>query len=104
MISPEVLATGNALIPIDLSIAIPEGTYACIALRLGLAWKHLIDMGVGLIDADYRGPVGVITLMLISRSRMLRLTGWPYKRDDNDLGPSIGNAKVYTGNLIAVIF
>ncbi|KAG6750247.1 hypothetical protein POTOM_047344 [Populus tomentosa] len=64
MISPEVLATGNALIPIDLSIAIPE------ALRLGLAWKHLIDMGVGLIDADYRGPVGVITLMLISRSRL----------------------------------
>jgi len=29
--------------------------------------KHSIDVGDGVIDADYRAPVGVITLMLISR-------------------------------------
>ncbi|KAL0325734.1 UNVERIFIED_CONTAM: Deoxyuridine 5'-triphosphate nucleotidohydrolase [Sesamum radiatum] len=40
----KVPARGKALIPTDLSIAIPEGTYA----------------RVGVIDADYRGPVGVI--------------------------------------------
>ncbi|KAG6750263.1 hypothetical protein POTOM_047360 [Populus tomentosa] len=28
-------------------------------------------------------------------------TGWPFKRDDNDVGPSIENAKAYNGNLIA---
>ncbi|XP_030932792.1 glucose-6-phosphate isomerase, cytosolic 2B-like, partial [Quercus lobata] len=28
--------------------------------RSGLAWKHSIDVGVGVIDADYRGPDGVI--------------------------------------------
>lgn len=28
--------------------------------RSGLAWKHSIDVGAGVIDADYRGPVGVI--------------------------------------------
>jgi hypothetical protein len=28
-------------------------------------------------------------------------TGWPYKGDDNEIGPSIENAKAYNGNLIA---
>ncbi|KAF2299920.1 hypothetical protein GH714_005958 [Hevea brasiliensis] len=28
-------------------------------------------------------------------------TGWPYKGDSNELGPSIENAKAYNGNLIA---
>lgn len=56
----KVPARGKALIPTDLSIAIPEGTYARIAPRSGLTWKHSIDVGAGVIDADYRGPVGVI--------------------------------------------
>jgi dUTP pyrophosphatase len=30
------------------------------APRSGLTWKHSIDVGAGVIDADYRGPVGVI--------------------------------------------
>lgn len=30
------------------------------APRSGLAWKHSIDVGAGVIDADYRGSVGVI--------------------------------------------
>ncbi|XP_030447101.1 deoxyuridine 5'-triphosphate nucleotidohydrolase [Syzygium oleosum] len=55
-----VPARGKALVPTDLSIAIPEGTYARIAPRSGLTWKHSIDVGAGVIDADYRGPVGVI--------------------------------------------
>jgi len=55
-----VRARGKALVPTDLSIAIPEGTYARIAPRSGLAWKRSIDVGAGVIDADYRGPVGVI--------------------------------------------
>ncbi|CAA3024766.1 glucan endo-1,3-beta-glucosidase 7 [Olea europaea subsp. europaea] len=28
-------------------------------------------------------------------------TGWPYKGDSNEVGPSIENAKAYTGNLVA---
>lgn len=32
----------------------------CAAPRSGLAWKHFIDTGAGVIDADYRGNVGVI--------------------------------------------
>lgn len=104
MISAEetkVPARGKAMIPTELSIAIPPGTYVRIgnflslslshftenwkineevrlhiqmqnliiihelnfrmtAPRSGLAWKHSIDVGAGVIDADYRGPVGVI--------------------------------------------
>ena len=26
----------------------------------GLAVKHMIDVGAGVVDADYRGPVGVV--------------------------------------------
>ncbi|KAL4186042.1 hypothetical protein AMTRI_Chr09g31800 [Amborella trichopoda] len=55
-----VPARRKALVPTDLSISIPPGTYARIAPRSGLAWKHSIDVGAGVIDADYRGPVGVI--------------------------------------------
>lgn len=34
--------------------------FLCVAPRSGLAWKHSIDVGAGVIDADYRGPLGVI--------------------------------------------
>jgi dUTP pyrophosphatase len=51
---------GRALVKTDLSIACPAGTYARIAPRSGLALKKGIDVGAGVIDADYRGPVGVI--------------------------------------------
>ena len=44
----------------DLSIAIPKDTYARVAPRSGLAWKHFIDVGAGVVDYDYRGNVGVI--------------------------------------------
>ncbi|XWS45399.1 hypothetical protein CRYUN_Cryun15aG0133200 [Craigia yunnanensis] len=65
-----VPARGKALVPTDLSIGIPEGTYALIVLDLiwlnvkrqdlGWHWKNLIDVVAGVMDADYRGPVGVI--------------------------------------------
>ncbi|KMT11494.1 hypothetical protein BVRB_5g108170 [Beta vulgaris subsp. vulgaris] len=59
-VDTKVPARGKALIPTDLSIAVPPGTYARVAPRSGLAWKHSIDVGAGVIDADYRGPVKVI--------------------------------------------
>ncbi|KAE8708616.1 Deoxyuridine 5'-triphosphate nucleotidohydrolase [Hibiscus syriacus] len=56
----KVPARGKTLIPTDLSILVPEGTYGRVAPRSGLAWKHSIDVGAGVIDVDYRGPLGVI--------------------------------------------
>ncbi|OAA68105.1 DeoxyUTP pyrophosphatase [Niveomyces insectorum RCEF 264] len=36
------------------------GTYGRVAPRSGLAAKHGINTGAGVIDADYRGPVRVL--------------------------------------------
>lgn len=55
-----ILARGRALVPTDIKISVPAGTYGRVAPRSGLAYKHGIDTLAGVIDADYRGPVGVI--------------------------------------------
>jgi len=55
-----IKAKSKDLVKTDLSIAIPLGTYARIAPRSGLAHKHFIDVGAGVVDYDYRGNVGVI--------------------------------------------
>ncbi|XP_046548183.1 LOW QUALITY PROTEIN: deoxyuridine 5'-triphosphate nucleotidohydrolase-like [Haliotis rubra] len=44
----------------DIQIAVPEGSYGRVAPRSGLAAKHFIDVGAGVIDQDYRGNVGVV--------------------------------------------
>ncbi|KAF3055719.1 Deoxyuridine 5'-triphosphate nucleotidohydrolase [Daldinia childiae] len=51
---------GKALVDTDIAIAVPAGTYGRIAPRSGLAAKHFIDTGAGVIDADYRGQVKVL--------------------------------------------
>ena len=50
--------------PTDLSIACPPGTYGRVAPRSGLTVKNGIHVGAGVIDADYRGPVGVVLFNL----------------------------------------
>lgn len=53
-------AQGKAIVPTDLSVACPPGTYLRVAPRSGLAVKHFLDVGAGVVDADYRGPLGVV--------------------------------------------
>ncbi|KAK3828278.1 MAG: dUTPase-like protein [Benniella sp.] len=53
-------ARSRAVVPTDISIAVPEGTYGRVAPRSGLAVNHFIDVGAGVVDYDYRGPVGVV--------------------------------------------
>lgn len=55
-----VPAKGKAIVKTGLSVAIPTGTYARIAPRSGLAAKKMIHVGAGVVDADYRGEVGVV--------------------------------------------
>jgi dUTP pyrophosphatase len=55
-----VPARGKQIVPTDLAISLPAGVYGRIAPRSGLAWKHFIDVGAGVIDADYIGCVSVI--------------------------------------------
>ena len=53
-------AKGKGLVKTGLSILFPSGLYALIALRSGLALKKFINVGVGVVDLDYRGEVGVV--------------------------------------------
>lgn len=50
------------LIPTGIHIQLPEGYEAQIRSRSGLALKHGIRVfhGVGTIDSDYRGEIGVV--------------------------------------------
>ena len=48
------------MVKTDLQVALPEGCYGRIAPRSGLAYKHFIDVGAGVIDRDYRGNVGIL--------------------------------------------
>jgi len=53
-------AQGKAIVKTGISVALPDGCYGRIAPRSGLAARHHIDIGAGVIDKDYRGEVGVV--------------------------------------------
>merc|ERR1711992_424877 len=55
-----VPAMGKAIVKTDIQIRVPEGTYGRIAPRSGLAAKHHIDVGAGVVDQDYTGNIGVV--------------------------------------------
>lgn len=54
----------NTLVKTGIRIAIPHGNYGRIAPRSGLAVKHMIHVGGGVVDNDYRGEVCVILFNL----------------------------------------
>jgi len=61
------LAPGaRAVIPTGLVLEIPHGFEGQVRARSGLALKHGLTLanGVGTIDADYRGEVGVVVVNL----------------------------------------
>jgi dUTP pyrophosphatase len=56
----EIQPHGKILAQTDIQVAVPYDCYGRIAPRSGLAHKHFIDVGAGVVDRDYRGNVGVI--------------------------------------------
>lgn len=54
--------SSRLLISTGLFMEIPQGCYGRIAPRSGLAVKHSIDIGAGVIDADYRGEVKILLI------------------------------------------
>lgn len=59
-----IASRGRALIKTDIAIALPPGCYGRVAPRSGLALKHGLDVGAGVVDPDYRGNVGVVLFNL----------------------------------------
>ena len=56
-----VPAGGEAWIPTGIAAAIPEGYVGIMAVRSSMGIRYGITMsnGIGVIDSDYRGPLGV---------------------------------------------
>ncbi len=54
----------RALVPTGLRLAVPDGYELQLRPRSGLALRHGITLpnSPGTIDADYRGPLGVIVM------------------------------------------
>ena len=50
----------RTLVDTSISITLPKGTYGCIAPQSGLAWKHGVTVGAGVIDRDYTGTLKVL--------------------------------------------
>jgi dUTP pyrophosphatase len=61
-----VLPGARALVPTGLTLEIPRGFEGQVRARSGLALRKGLALanGVGTIDADYRGEVGVIVVNL----------------------------------------
>ena len=55
-----VKSRDRALVPTGIAISVPSGTYGRIAPRSGLAVKHGIDVGAGVIDEDFCGEVKIV--------------------------------------------
>jgi deoxyuridine 5'-triphosphate nucleotidohydrolase len=55
---------GRALVSTGLALAIPPGYYGRVAPRSGLAVRHAIDVGAGVIDRDYRDELRVVLFNL----------------------------------------
>lgn len=65
--APLVIQPGErVVVPTGLVMAIPAGYEGQLRARSGLSLKHGICLanGIGTIDADYRGEVGVILINL----------------------------------------
>ena len=56
----EILLKNNAIISLDLKIAIPRGFFGKIFSRSGLYLNHKITAEAGVIDSGFRGIVQVL--------------------------------------------
>lgn len=70
--SAEILKPSQRkLIKTGLFIEMPTGMYGRIAPRSGLALKFGIDVMGGVVDASYRGEIGVILINLSSEDFLI---------------------------------
>ena len=64
----EIPPGGNILVPIGVTMTPPKGCYIRIAPRSGLALKHQLQVGAGVIDPDYTEEIGVVLFNHSNRS------------------------------------
>ena len=55
-----ILPGHRAVVGTGIAVELPEGTYGRVAPRSGLAVKHGLQVGAGVVDRDYRGELKVV--------------------------------------------
>lgn len=52
---------GQVVIPTGMAVAVPEGYVGILAVRSSMGVRNGVSLsnGIGVIDSDYRGPLGV---------------------------------------------
>ena len=108
----EIKPMQRALIPTGIGLEIPEGYEIQVRARSGLAMKKGLSLvnGIGTIDADYRGELGVLLINLGSDpfqvkrgDRIAQLVITPVSQavlelsDDLDVTPRSGGGFGHTG-------
>ena len=56
-----ILPNAQAVIPTGIAVAVPEGYVGIMAVRSSMGVRNSVSLSndIGVIDADYRGPLGV---------------------------------------------
>ncbi len=55
-----ILPGRRGVVPTGISVELPSGCYGRIAPRSGLAVRHGIQVGAGVVDPDYTGELKVV--------------------------------------------
>ena len=66
-----ILPQERVLVKTDIAVKIPRGFYGRIADRSSMAWKKGAHVIAGVIDADYRGPLGVVLYNLSQTDELI---------------------------------
>lgn len=80
-------------VPTGVRVAVPPGYYGRVAPRSGLAVKKFVDVGAGVIDADYRGDIGVV---------LFNLSDVPFEVKRGDRIAQLVIEKISMGDVIQV--
>ena len=57
-------------------MSLPLGPYAQIAPNSGLAIQNLINIGVGVVDSDYRGQIKVVLFNYSAETFVVQVGDW----------------------------
>lgn len=66
------VTVGRVAVPTGIAVAIPDGLYGRVAPRSGLAFRHGIDVGAGVVDSDYRDEIRVLLFNFTSEPFAIR--------------------------------
>ena len=66
------VTVGREAVPTGIAVAIPDGLYGRMAPRSGLAFRHGIDVGAGVVDSDFRDELMVLLFNFTSEPFAIR--------------------------------